>query len=438
MLSNTGMKILKSSNVNPFGGLNFVIEELDRQKIGSLVNTELPALGKQSQYSWRDLLYSYWSVFYCGGDCAEDLSANFKSSLSLIPYFSVPSPDRVLNRMKEIADSATKFKPGRAKYDHEFALNPKLNELNIKILKQLFQRDFERELTLDYDNTICYTSKQDALLTYQNETGYQPGVGFIGSKVVYVENRNGNSTAHVLQEDTLQRMFGLLQENGINISRFRGDSASYNWRTIQTIDKYTNTFYVRARMSQTVETAISKIKDWKIIGNPDQEIFRGETIFTPFSRAARDTGESQDLKQYRLIVTKEKRRDGQLNLFTSEAFLYSMILTNDREMSMDEIVFFYNDRGAIEKEFEVLKYDFGWNNLPFSRLAQNNVYLLITAMCRNIYHYLINHFSKTVQNLNPTFRLKKFILRFITIPAKWIKKSRQNYLKLYGSIVFKT
>ncbi|MBK6952000.1 MAG: hypothetical protein IPH24_08110 [Crocinitomicaceae bacterium] len=57
------MKVQKSSNLNPFGGLNFVMEELDRQKIGALLNQELPAIGKQSQYSWRDLFYSYWSVF---------------------------------------------------------------------------------------------------------------------------------------------------------------------------------------------------------------------------------------------------------------------------------------------------------------------------------------------------------------------------------------
>jgi hypothetical protein len=32
MLINTNMKVQKSSNLNPFGGLNFVMEELDRQK----------------------------------------------------------------------------------------------------------------------------------------------------------------------------------------------------------------------------------------------------------------------------------------------------------------------------------------------------------------------------------------------------------------------
>lgn len=438
MLINIIMKIQQSSTINPFGGLNFVIEELDRLKIGAILNEELPALSKQSQYDWRDILYSYWSVFYCDGDCAEDLSDNFKPSLSQVPYFSVPSPDRILNRLKQIAVPVTHFKPKRAKYIHEFAIDPLLNNLNLRLLKRLFPMTFNGQNILDYDNTICYTGKEDALRTYKNETGYQPGVGLIGSKVVFVENRNGNSTAHVLQEDTLKRMFELLLENNIKISKFRADSASYNWKTIQTIDKYSETFYVRARMSQALERAISSIKSWKIVGNPENQIYRGETTFTPFARAARDLKESQNVKEYRLIVTKEKRRDGQVNIFTSEAFFYSSIITNDKKMTTDEIVFFYNNRGAIEREFEVLKYDFGWNKLPFSKLSQNNVYLIMTAICKNIYHYIINYFSKRTYNLKPSFRLKKFIFRFIIIPAKWIKKSRQMYLRIYGKIAFKT
>ncbi|MBB6681572.1 hypothetical protein H4O20_08960, partial [Aequorivita sp. 609] len=68
------MKILKSNGISAFGGLNFVIEELDNKEIDKILNEALPKLGAQSKYNWRDLLYSYWSVFFCGGDCAEDLS----------------------------------------------------------------------------------------------------------------------------------------------------------------------------------------------------------------------------------------------------------------------------------------------------------------------------------------------------------------------------
>lgn len=102
------------------------------------------------------------------------------------------------------------------------------------------------------------------------------------------------------------------------------------------------------------------------------------------------------------------------------------------------MVSFYNQRGAIEKEFDVLKNDFGWNNLPFSKLEQNTVFLMFTAMCRNLYQYIIEKFSIKYEGLNPKYRIKKFIFRFIAIPAKWIKTSRQQKLRVYGNIHFKT
>ena len=144
------------------------------------------------------------------------------------------------------------------------------------------------------------------------------------------------------------------------------------------------------------------------------------------------------LKEYRLVLTKVERNDKQINLFTKDAFLYSAILTNDTSLTTDQVVDVYNQRGAIEKEFDVLKNDFGWNNLPFSKLEQNTVFLLFTAMCRNIYQYIIKLFSEQYKYLQPTFRIKKFIFRFICIPAKWIKTARQYKIRIYGNIHFKT
>jgi hypothetical protein len=339
--------------------------------------------------------------------------------------------------LKELSEAPTRFDSPRSKAVHHFALNSKLNELNISICKKLFGSNLQN-VTVDYDNTICYTEKKDATRTYKFENGYQPGVAFIGSRVVYVENRNGNSTAHVGQSDTLTRMFLQLQKQGITVNRFRADSATYGLEMINVIDQFTDNFYVRARMSQTLEKAIASITKWQRLENQQDEIYRGETTFTPFQRVVRGTNKSCDLKTYRLVVTKEKRRDGQLNFFTGEAYIYRAIVTNDQELTADQVVHFYNQRGKAENEFDVLKNDFGWNKLPFSFLAQNNAYLLITAMCRNIYHYLINYFSKSIKGLKPNHRLKKFIFRFICIPAKWIKHAGQWHLRLFGNIAFKT
>ena len=139
-----------------------------------------------------------------------------------------------------------------------------------------------------------------------------------------------------------------------------------------------------------------------------------------------------------MVFLLVKRNDNQINAFTNEAYNYSAVLTNDLDKTATEVVSFYNQRGAIEKEFDILKNDFGWDNLPFSKLEQNTVFLLFTAICRNLYHHIICAFSKIYKTLNPSFRIKKFIFRFISIPAKWIKNARQNKLRIYGKILYDT
>lgn len=75
--------------------------------------------------------------------------------------------------------------------------------------------------------------------------------------------------------------------------------------------------------------------------------------------------------------------------------------------------------------------DFGWSKLPCSFLSENTAFMILTAILANFYRYLISLNSESVPWLKPTWRLKKFFFRFITVPAKWIRLGRQNILKLY-------
>ena len=381
---------------------------------------------------------SYWSVFFCGGDCAEDLSNNLKSGLQDNPFINIPSPDRVLSRIKSLSASSEYFTAKRGTKEHQFSLAEELNRLNLKMLSLLPEFN-KKNVVLDYDNTIIFTEKADAQRTYKKENGYYPGVGMIGQHIAYVENRNGSSSAQVLQHETIERMCSLLHDTGVTIDAIRADSASYTFEIVKAMEKNAKHIFIKARMTYALEKAISKIKEWKEINIGDSIVLRGSTPFIPFERYARGNKKlTNTLRKYRIVVTKEARKDGQVNMFTGEAYNYSPILTNDFEMTDDEVVYFYNARGAQEREFDVLKNDFGWNNMPFSKLEQNTVFLLIMVMCRNLYAHIIEKFSKTVKFLSPNFRIKKFIFRFVCIPAKWIKSARGYKLRIYGKIAFKT
>ncbi|WP_144959386.1 transposase [Gillisia sp. Hel_I_86] len=108
-------------------------------------------------------------------------------------------------------------------------------------------------------------------------------------------------------------------------------------------------------------------------------------------------------------------------------------MTNNREMTDLEVINFYNDRGNSERLFDEMNNDFLWKKMPFSFLQENTVFLIMMGICRNLYHFLTEHTSKKLDFIKPNFRLKKFIFRFMAVPAKWIKSGRQWVLKLFTS-----
>ncbi len=431
------MKIQKSNSISAFGGINFVLEHLENNRIGDLFNQQLPALANQSTYTWKDIMYSILSIYLCGGEYIEDLQTHLRSHFSDNPFVKLPSSDTVLKRLKELSKDNHVCQTKRGTIEHSYNINYLLGKLNISLLKKLGAFSKE-QITIDYDNTIIFNEKSDSKMTYKRNPGYQPGVCTINEEqILYIENRNGNSDAKSFQEDTLKRMFALLKSNQVKkADHFRADAASYQYDVIKLLEAEVKNFYIGCRNSY-VEKYFSQIHKWENMTDCSNEVMEvGEITITPFQKQSRDN--RRKAKEYRLIVKRKPREDGQINLFTQDAYEYRAILTNNIEISAIEVAHFYNQRGNMEKQFDILKNDFGWNHMPFSRMSQNAVFLYLTAICRNLYYNIIHHFSRIVATLEPTFRLKKFIFRFIILPAKWIKHARQNQLKIYGEINFST
>jgi len=431
------MKVQNSSTISAFGGINFVFEYLEEGNYKDLFDKYLPELASQSIYNWKDIIYSILSIYLCGGDCIEDLQIHLKTHFKRNPFVNVPSSDTVLKRLKEVSEDNNRCFTKRGTVEHTYNRNSKLEELNVALLKKLgaFSKG---ETIIDYDNTILFNEKSDSEMTYKRNPGYQPGVCTLNEEqVLYIENRNGNSDAKSFQADTLRRIFTLLKSQGIKkADHFRADAASYQFDVIKLLEEGVKNFYIGCRNSY-IEKYVPQINEWMSMTVTSNEIMEvGEITVTPFEQQARRAKKAT--QEYRLIVKRKQKKDGQLDLFTRDAYEYRAILTNNTQWSAVEVARFYNHRGNMEKQFDILKNDFGWNYMPFSKLNQNTVFLYITAICRNLYHYIIRYFSQKIKSLEPTFRVKKFLFRFIILPAKWIRRSRQNYLKIYGTINFST
>ena len=130
-----------------------------------------------------------------------------------------------------------------------------------------------------------------------------------------------------------------------------------------------------------------------------------EIVRSPMSKLNSILVEKWKGKAYRLVIQRQKRMDGVQDLWEGE-YTYRCILTNDYESSAREIVEFYNLRGGKERIFDDM------NNGKF-------------------YKAIIHRLDVKRFGLNATSRIKAFVFRYVSVPAKWIRTSRRYVLNIY-------
>ena len=59
-------------------------------------------------------------------------------------------------------------------------------------------------------------------------------------------------------------------------------------------------------------------------------------------------------------------------------------------------------------------------------------YFLERILIRNFYLLLVSRQDLKAFGLKPTRRIKAFIFRFVTVPAKWVRTARQDVLNIYS------
>lgn len=421
------MKLEKSKQIiNPFGGINFVFDEIKKAGILEFIDTQLGARPNQAQYSYSDLIFNLWSVFFCGGDCAEDINEHLKDYLKCIPEMKVADADTILRVLKSLK---TEKETVVSKQGNEYEINKHdtLNKLNINILKKLNVLKEGEFYNFDYDNEVLKTEKYDTNKTYKMVNGYFPGMGTISGIPVYFENRDGNMNVKTNQDKLVERCYEMLNANGILINKSRMDAGSYTKDIVKTVEKYSKNFYIRANRCESLTSILLQHQNWEMveINNIIYEVCSIE--YQPFTY---DKGEEKTT--YRLVISREKTKELQINLLTGDTMKYRSILTDDRVSTDKEVIEYYNQRGTEEKTIDILNNDFGWSNMPFSFMEENTVFLMVMMICKNVYTWLIGKFALAFSGLKKNFRIKKFIFRFITVPVKWIKRGGQMILKIYS------
>ena len=408
---------IKSEKLTSFGGIFPVMEKFDTM-LSSTIDSTLGIRSKHYGYQYSEIFRSLASVYLCGGSCVEDVTTHLKNHLSLHPSLRTCSSDTILRAIKELTSKNISYVTDADKV-YEFNTAETLNTLLLNSLFKMEQLKAGEQYDVDFDHQFIETEKYDAKPTYKKFLGYRPGVAVIGEMIVGIENSDGNTNVRFHQQDTLRRLFKRLERKGIVVNRFRADCGSCSQNIVDEVEKHCKTFYVRANRCNSLYDKIGTLENWHKVTINDIEFELNSIVVEKWSG-----------RPYRLVVQRQQRPDGELDLWEGK-YTYRCIMTNDYESSVSDIVEFYNQRGAKERIFDDMNNGFGWNRLPKSFMAENTVFLLMTALIRNFYKTIMQKLDVRKFGLKITSRIKAFVFKFISVPAKWIKTSRQYVLNIY-------
>jgi hypothetical protein len=408
------LKVSTSDSIlSPYGGLAFVINELETAGIPQLIDSSLPKRHGGCEYRYSDAILSLVYGVMAGADRFNDL-ITFKEAVRG-SSLNIPSPDQISKIMRNklsVPSIGVTSKDGMV---HKVNINMPLNRLLVDVAIKLGELSTTEPITLDYDNTCIECEKEDALWTYKQFRGYQPGVCFAGSIPVYIEGMNGNNPASFDQGNTLKRAVGLLESKGVKVGIFRADAASYQPEVIDLFSQDGCKFFIRAANNPDLMDYVmhQSPSEWKKVVLGKDEFEACSFDYVP---QFKNNAHKKDAKKYRIVA----QRRVALAPDAKGEYVYRSIITNDRKMTP------YNNRGYMETQFTELN-DWNWCKLPFSYLSENTAFMLVTALGFVAFNHVLKVFSRRVDFVEPTFRLKAFRFNAINVVAQW----RGNSILIY-------
>lgn len=136
-------------------------------------------------------------------------------------------------------------------------------------------------------------------------------------------------------------------------------------------------------------------------------------------------------KKHRFVVVRrsipeDPEEARQLKLFIFKNYIYHVFTTN-LKISPWRVYLFYRPRAAIEKNIRELLYDYPMGKIPTDSWISNVAFFQILLFAADIVHWF-KRLCLPKEYLTTT--LETIRTDFIVIPAKLVKKQKQNIVKL--------
>lgn len=435
------------------GAMHLLVRKLG---LAQGIDSSLELLRAHKPYHESDHVLNIAYNVLCGGRTLDDieLRRNDRVFLDALGATSIPDPTTA-------GDFCRRFQG-----PHIWTLQEVINEARLKVWREQAPEFFAATARIDADGTIVSTDgccKEGMDIAYTREWGYSTLVVSLANtgEPLFVENRSGNRPSHEGVVPLFDRAVSLCRAAGFTDVLLRGDS---DFSITTEFDRWDEegvrfVFGYDARPNLKAQSAAVPDDIYRdLVRRAEREVAtrprarpqnvkdrivreRGYQTLRPEAEMVIDF-EYRPVKcrkHYRVVALRKNITVTRGDTALFDEIRYFFYITNDRSLTVDEVVHEARGRCNQENLIEQLKNGVHALRAPVNTLNANWAYMVMTALAWSMKAWAAlsvpasprwkdRHSMEREELLRMDFRT--FLAAFIDIPAQIITAGRRIIFRL--------
>lgn len=442
----------------PYGGIPVIHDLLQKLGFVDLLDEQLKLLKINRPYFESDHILNIAFNVLCGGRSLEDieLRRNDTAYLDALGARAIPDPTTA-------GDYARRFSA-----EDLLVLQMVINDTRVAVWKKQPESFRQKTARIDADGTLVDTTgacKEGMDVNYKGGWGFHPLlISFANTgEPLWILNRSGNRSSHEGAAPLFDQSIALMRRAGFDDILLRGDTAfaltthfdDWDEDGVRFVFGYNAFKNLVNRAEDADESEYQRLirhaqraheaHDKKRRAKPPRvkERIVRERAFKNLTLQHEDLFDfeyqpSACDKAYRMVALRKTIlvEKGQLCLGTE--IRYHFYVTNDRSLSMQEVVREANDRCNQERLIDQLKHGVRALHAPLNNLVANNAYMVMAALAWSIkaWFALSLPISPRSRKKDRALRDKvlhmefaTFVQSFVLLPAQVLRSGRKLIIR---------
>ncbi len=439
------------------GGIGVVHQMVNNIGLRGAIDDALTLLKRHRPYLESEHVLNIAYNILCGGKTLDDIEQrrNDLSYLEALGARAIPDPTTA-------GDFCRRFDE-----DDIWSLMEAINKTRVDVWKRRGAELTNEVARIDADGSVVPTGaecKQGMEYNAHKKVwGYHPLLVSLANtnEPLYIVNRSGNRPSHEGAPDVFDKAIELCRKGGFSDILLRGDTDFSLTKHFDRWDADNVRFVFGYDASKPLVLRAEGVREQEY----DELIRHADTVFRATERAKQPRVkkelvkkhgfynirlESEDLaefeykplktkKTYRMVVVRKNLIEERGQQFLCDSIRYFFYVTNDRNITKEDVVFEANQRCNQENLIAQLKGGVRALHAPLNTLEANWAYMVMAALAWNLKawfalllptspRWVEKHEAERDTVLRMDFRT--FLNNFMLVPAQVIRTGRRLIFRL--------